>query len=113
VVALVDPSPALVGKSLHGLAISDLSDLEEVVSRTGAAIAVLATPAEGAQAVCDRLVRLGVTSILNFASTVLAVPEGINVRRVDLGQELQILAYHEQRKSEDLSAGYVSDRISS
>jgi redox-sensing transcriptional repressor len=105
VVALVDPSPALIGRRIHGLAISDLSELENVVKATGAAIAVLATPAEGAQDVCDRLVRLGVTSILNFASTVLVVPEGINVRKVDLGQELQILAYHEQRKSDG------SDRV--
>jgi len=100
VVALVDPSPALIGRRIHGLAISDLTDLEPVVRATGAVIAVLATPAEGAQQVCDRLVRVGVTSILNFASTVLVVPEGINVRKVDLGQELQILAYHEQRKSD-------------
>ncbi len=101
VVALVDPSPDLVGKLIHGLAITDLSELEAVVARTGAAIAVIATPAEAAQAVADRLVYLGVTSILNFAATVLAVPDGVNVRKVDLGQELQILAYHEQRKTED------------
>jgi redox-sensing transcriptional repressor len=31
---------------------------------------------------------------------VLVVPEGVNVRKVDLGQELQILAYHEQRKTD-------------
>jgi redox-sensing transcriptional repressor len=99
VVALVDPSPDLIGKRIHGVAISDLSELEKVVAATAAVIAVIATPAEGAQAVADRLVRTGVTSILNFASTVLAVPEGINVRKVDLGQELQILAYHEQRKN--------------
>ena len=98
---LVDPSPDLVGKRIHGLAISDLAELEDVVARTGAAIAVIATPAEAAQAVADRLVYLGVTSILNFAPTVLVVPEGVNVRKVDLGQELQILAYHEQRKTED------------
>jgi redox-sensing transcriptional repressor len=102
VVAMVDPSPDLIGKRIHGVAITDLADLEEVVARTGAAIAVLATPAEAAQAVADRLVHLGVTSILNFAATVLAVPDGVNVRKVDLGQELQILAYHEQRKSDDV-----------
>ncbi|MBA3528525.1 MAG: redox-sensing transcriptional repressor Rex [Propionibacteriaceae bacterium] len=111
VVALVDPSPALIGKRIHGLAISDLSELDEVMARTGAAIAVIATPAEGAQQVADRLVHLGVTSILNFASTVLVVPEGINVRKVDLGQELQILAYHEQRKTEDHQQPvYASER---
>ncbi len=29
---------------------------------------------------------------------VLSVPEGVAVRKVDLASELQILAYHEQRK---------------
>jgi len=100
VVALVDPNPELVGKRIHGLAITELNDMEDVVARTGAAIAVIATPAEAAQSVADRLVDLGVTSILNFAATVLVVPDGVNVRKVDLGQELQILAYHEQRKTE-------------
>ena len=101
VVGLIDSSADLIGKQIHGLPICDLSELEEVVARTGAVIAVIATPAEAAQAVADRLVYLGVTSILNFAPTVLVVPEGVNVRKVDLGQELQILAYHEQRKTDD------------
>lgn len=101
IVALVDPNPALVGTSVHDVEISDLTDLESVVARTEAVIAVLATPAEAAQQVVDRLVRQGVTSILNFAATVLSVPDGVTVRKVDLGQELQILAYHEQRKSDE------------
>jgi redox-sensing transcriptional repressor len=44
-------------------------------------------------------VAAGVTSILNFAPTVLAVPDGVDVRKVDLSIELQILAFHEQRKA--------------
>ena len=52
-----------------------------------------------AQAVADRMVAAGVTSILNFAPAVLDVPDGVDVRKVDLSIELQILAYHEQRKS--------------
>jgi redox-sensing transcriptional repressor len=110
VVGLIDPNPELVGKRIHGLAISDLVELEDVVARTGAAIAVIATPAEAAQAVADRLVYLGVTSILNFAPTVLVVPEGVSVRKVDLGQELQILAYHEQRRSEEPAHAYAQQR---
>jgi redox-sensing transcriptional repressor len=101
VVALVDSSIEQIGRRIHGLAISDLTELEHLIARTGAAIAVIATPAEAAQEVADRLVASGVTSILNFAPTVLLVPEGVNVRKVDLGQELQILAYHEQRKTDD------------
>ncbi|HEX6757809.1 MAG TPA: redox-sensing transcriptional repressor Rex [Propionibacteriaceae bacterium] len=110
VVGLIDTSPDLVGKRIHGLAISDLIELEDVVSSTGAVIAVIATPAEAAQAVADRLVYLGVTSILNFAPTVLVVPEGVNVRKVDLGQELQILAYHEQRKTDGSSQVLAKSR---
>jgi redox-sensing transcriptional repressor len=40
-----------------------------------------------------------VTSILNFAPLVLTVPEGVDVRKVDLSIELQILAFHAQRRS--------------
>ncbi len=101
IVAMVDPNPELIGRRVNGVAISDLAELESVLARTGAVIAVIATPAEAAQAVADRLVYQGVTSILNFAATVLVVPEGVTVRKVDLGQELQILAYHEHRKSEE------------
>ena len=58
-----------------------------------------ATPAGAAQGVCDRVVAAGVTSVLNFAPVVLSVPDGVDVRKVDLSIELQILAFHEQRKA--------------
>jgi redox-sensing transcriptional repressor len=60
---------------------------------------VIATPAHAAQDVCDRLVAAGVTSILNFAPVVLTVPDGVDLRKVDLSIELQILSFHEQRKA--------------
>ena len=60
---------------------------------------MIATPAVAAQDVADRMVACGITSILNFAPIVLAVPEQVDVRKVDLSIELQILAYHEQRKA--------------
>ena len=50
--------------------------------------------------VADRMVACGITSILNFAPSVLSVPEQVDVRKVDLSIELQILAYHEQRKTQ-------------
>ena len=69
------------------------------VTTTRATIGVIATPAEVAQRVCDRLTAVGVRSILNFAPVVLTVPPGINVRKVDLAVELQILSYYEQRRT--------------
>ena len=99
VVALLDSDPARVGEVLGGLNIDSVDSLEDVVCEHDVAIGVIATPAASAQKVCDRLVAAGVTSILNFAPTVLAVPDGVDVRKVDLSIELQILAYHEQRKA--------------
>jgi redox-sensing transcriptional repressor len=99
IVALLDADPDRSGEVVGGMPVRPDVELEDVVAEHGVAIGVIATPALVAQAVCDRLVAAGVTSILNFAPAVLAVPEGVDVRKVDLSIELQILAYHEQRKT--------------
>lgn len=99
VAALLDADPDVVGEHVAGLKVQPTSALEDVVASTGARIGVLATPAPVAQDLCDRLVAAGVTSILNFAPVVLQVPDGVEVRKVDLSTELQILAFHEQRKA--------------
>lgn len=99
IVALVDGDPARVGERHGDLSISSVDDLPELIETLGVSIGVIATPGNAAQEVADRLVHAGVTSILNFAPTVLSVPDGVEVRKVDLSTELQILAYHEQRKA--------------
>jgi redox-sensing transcriptional repressor len=99
IVALLDSDPARVSERVGDMRIRSTDELEAVVEELDVAIGVIATPAAAAQGVCDRLVNGGVTSILNFAPAVLSVPEGVDVRKVDLSIELQILAYHEQRKA--------------
>ncbi|NLU70239.1 redox-sensing transcriptional repressor Rex [Streptomyces sp. HNM0574] len=99
VAALIDADPAMTGKSVAGMGVQHTDELEQIIDENGVSIGVISTPAGAAQQVCDRLVAAGITSILNFAPTVLSVPEGVDVRKVDLSIELQILAFHEQRKS--------------
>jgi redox-sensing transcriptional repressor len=99
VVALLDRDGDLVGQKVAGMIVGSVDDLEQVVTTRGVAIGVIATPASSAQEVCDRFVAVGVRSVLNFAPCVLSVPEGVDVRKVDLATELQILAFHEQRKT--------------
>ena len=99
IAALLDSDPAIVGTPLGRLAVRHSDDLEDVVARHKVAIGAIATPAASAQSVCDRLVAAGVTSILNFAPLVLNVADGVDVRKVDLSIELQILAFHAQRRS--------------
>ena len=99
IAAMLDSDPAIVGSRIARLIVRHVDELEAVVARHKVAIGVIAAPAGSAQAVCDRLVSAGVTSILNFAPLVLSVPEGVDVRKVDLSIELQILAFHAQRRS--------------
>jgi redox-sensing transcriptional repressor len=99
IAALLDSDPAMVGTMIAGLAVQNSDTMEAVVRRHRVSIGVIATPAGTAQDVCDRLVAVGVTSILNFAPVVLTVPDQVDVRKVDLSIELQILAFHAQRKA--------------
>ena len=98
-VALLDADEERQGELVAGLKIRPFTELSVIVREHGVAIGVIATPAAAAQSVCDHMVSAGIRSILNFAPTVLTVPAGVDVRMVDLSSELQILAYHEQRKS--------------
>ncbi len=99
VVGLFDTDPARVGEQVGEQVVRHLDDLAEVVREARASIGVITTPASAAQDVCDRMVAAGITSVLNFAPALLQVPQGVDVRKVDLSNELQILSFHEHRKA--------------
>ena len=98
IAALFDADPQRIGTVVAGLVIQDIADADRVCRDAGIAIAVIATPEQAAQPVADVLVGAGVRSILNFAPGVLQVPADVQVRRVDLALELQMLAFHEGRR---------------
>lgn len=97
--AIVDNDPAKVDTVVGGVRIRHVDELAAIVSALGISIGVIATPVSAAQEVADRLVGAGITSILNFAPTIITAPSRVSVRTVDLAVELQILSYHEQRRA--------------
>ncbi|MEU3273816.1 redox-sensing transcriptional repressor Rex [Saccharomonospora sp. NPDC006951] len=99
--ALFDIDPDLIGVPVGGLPVSHLDDIPRVCTERQISIGVIATPPAAAQSVCDRLVAGGVQCILNFAPVVLQVPEHVEVRKVDLAVELQILSFHVARRADD------------
>jgi redox-sensing transcriptional repressor len=113
IAALLDASAERVGTIVRGLVVRHIDELAEVVQAEGISIGIIATPAVAAQEVCDALAAAGVTAILNFAPTVLSVPESVDVRKVDLAAELQILSFHEQRKARGLSSPTSDDQARS
>ncbi len=108
-VALLDADSDRQGELVAGLKVRSFDELATIVAEHGVAIGVIATPTQAAQDVCDAMVRAGIRSVLNFAPRLLSVPDGVDVRRVDLSTELQILAYHEQRRLSALAAARPED----
>jgi redox-sensing transcriptional repressor len=103
IAALFDADPNRVGRRINGLTVRHVDELASTVAEESITIGVIATPASAAQSVADQLVAAGVRSILNFAPCVLSVPDGVDVRKVDLAIELQILSFHAHRKTASLT----------
>jgi redox-sensing transcriptional repressor len=89
-----DVDDAKIGTFVNGVEVESLASLEQAVRERSVAIGIIATPAQAAQDVANRLSAAGVQSILNFAPVVLHVPNGVKVRRVNLSNELQILSFY-------------------
>ena len=107
VVGLFDADPAKVGHRVGPLAVEHMDGLARAVAERGVVIAILAVPAEVAQAVADQLAASGVKAILNFAPRVIQLPEDITLRKVDLAIELQILSFYEQHRGPHLSEATI------
>src|ERR1043166_3017762 len=75
-----DNNPAKVGKTVEGMKVSDIAQMEKDFARGVPDIVVLTVPAEEAQAVLDRVVKSGVKAVLNFAPTQLQAPADATVK---------------------------------
>ncbi|MBP2212776.1 redox-sensing transcriptional repressor [Rhodococcus ruber] len=102
---LFDADPARVGTRVGNLTIRHVDGLEAAARELAATIGVIATPDDAAQGVCDLLVRSGVRSVLSFAAAPLEVPDHVEVRRVDLSVEMQVLSFHSARNDTPVDGG--------
>ena len=94
IVGIFDSDPKKIGQKVDPHEILPVSRLEEVVTKSGAVIGIIAVPAEVAQDVADTMVKTGLKAILNFSPRVLMVPDDVVIRNVDLSVNLEILSFH-------------------
>jgi redox-sensing transcriptional repressor len=93
ITAIYDHDARKIGSRWNGLVVRDVKHLETDLKKDPSDIAIVATPAESAQQVVDRLVRSGVKAILNFAPVPLNVPADVAVKTVNMALELETLSY--------------------
>ncbi|MFN4191028.1 MAG: redox-sensing transcriptional repressor Rex [Pseudothermotoga sp.] len=72
VIGVFDTDRRKIGKQItNNLVVSDMNSLESFITQNQAEIAVIATPAEAAQSVAERLEKAGIRGIICFAPITL------------------------------------------
>jgi redox-sensing transcriptional repressor len=93
ILAAYDNSPDKIGRKLEGIEVRDIAHLERDIQRDKPDIVVLTVPGDEAQRVVDRVVKVGVKAILNFAPTQLQAPADVTVKTVNMAMELEGLSF--------------------
>lgn len=82
-VAAFDLDETRVGSEISGTIIRHTHEIERFTSEHDVDIAIIAVPADGAQAVVDELAGYGVRGFLSYAPVSIQVPEGAHLRTLD------------------------------
>ena len=90
----LDVNPEVVGKTVRGIPVLSLDELESFLATHKVEIATLAIPKAEAVKVAKRLVDSGIRAIWNFAHTDLDLPEDVVVENVHLSESLMRLSYN-------------------
>lgn len=91
---IFDSDPNKIGETMNQLIVQDVSELEKAVVHNNIKVAIIAVPISKAQEITDRLVSVGVRSILSYAPIHLTVPEGVEISYSDPVIQLQRMTYY-------------------
>jgi redox-sensing transcriptional repressor len=94
IMAAFDNNPAKVGQVIGGAPVLADRTMENFIRKNKIKVAVITVPAEAAQEIARRLVKSGISAILNFAPRYLTIPENIQIKSVDMAMELESLVYY-------------------
>lgn len=89
-----DNNPDKIGQKIGDFTIEDAATMMERIRAAEIKIVMLTVPAPVAQDIADKLVKVGVRAILNYAPLHLVVPEGVRVQHIDPSVHLQRMTYY-------------------
>ncbi len=94
IVMVFDKNPEKIGQKIGDYVIEDAASMVERIRNAGIKIVMLTVPASAAQEITDKLVKVGVRAILNYAPLHLVVPEGVKVQHIDPSIHLQRMTFY-------------------
>jgi redox-sensing transcriptional repressor len=83
ITGVFDNNQAKIGAAVGDLTVQSLDDVGLFIAQQRCQIAIIAVPAEAAQAVANTLIEAGIKSILCYAPITLTVPPRIRVEYID------------------------------
>ena len=93
-----DIDEEIVGSTINGVEVIDVSELESVIKEINAEIAILTVPGQVGVELSHDLESYGIKGILNFTPEKLAVSEKVTVHNIDLSVEMQALLFYMKHK---------------
>jgi redox-sensing transcriptional repressor len=93
IAAIFDDDPAKAG-AIDGVPVLPLADLAREARARNLQIAIVAVPAESAQAVTTAIAAAGIKAVLNFAPGRIRATKEVRLKNVDLSIELESLSFY-------------------
>lgn len=98
-VALFDCEPEKIGQTVNHVKVRDIASLEDDIKALKIDIGIITVPGQFAQEVANRLVKIKIKGIWNFAPIKMKVPDGTHIVNEDLSIGLSRLSFHIARKA--------------
>lgn len=91
IVAGFDVNPALIGTSLHGIPVYDVTTLAQHAAELQVEIGIVTVPVEYAQEAADSIIAAGLKAIWNFTPYRIMAPEGIVISNTSIYAHLAVM----------------------
>ena len=92
IIAAFDSNPEKINKFINYKKVFSIDRLEEIISRMQIKIGILTVPSDCAQELADRMVKVGIKAIWNFAPIKINVPRDVVVQHENLASSLSVLS---------------------
>ena len=98
---IFDCAPEKIGRSIGGVTVSDIADMEDFVRANNIDIAILTVPRSEVKSTADRLAECGIKGLWNYSFVELKTKNDVAVENVHLSDSLMTLSYKIKQRNDE------------
>ena len=91
--ALFDIDQKVVGKSFHGIPCYHSSVIKEIIIKNKISIGIISSSSRSAESIAKDMVEAGVSSVVNFTTVPLHLPENVYLEQMDITTSFEKASY--------------------